>query len=53
MVFHFLFFTVKIERNEVSPERRMAEFKRSQFLKEREEAQAMEAAQLPGFLSRI
>ncbi|MFY0546003.1 hypothetical protein [Brevibacillus sp. H7] len=53
MIFNFLFFTVKIERNAVSPELRLAEMKRNQFLKEREEAQAMEAAMLPEFISRM
>jgi hypothetical protein len=53
MVFNFLFFTVKIERNASSPEMRLAEMKRNQFLKEREEAQAMEAAQFPEFISRV
>ncbi len=53
MVFNFLFFKVKIERNEASPEMRAAEFKRSLFLKQREEAQAMEAALFPEFISRM
>lgn len=53
MVFNFLFFTVKIERSVSSMEMRIAESKRDQFLKAREEAFAMEAAQYPDFVSRI
>lgn len=45
MVLHFLFFTIKIERKQVSPEQRMASYARTRYLEERAEAHALQAAQ--------
>jgi hypothetical protein len=53
MVFNFLFFTVKIERNVSSAEARLARYRQDQLLKAREEAHVMEAAQYPEFVNRI
>lgn len=53
MVFHFLFFTVKIERKKPSAKQRAAEYQRARFLQERAEAQALEAARYPEFLTRV
>lgn len=53
MIFNFLFFTIKIQRNTTSPEMDAARYQRHQFLKQREEAHALEAAQFPEFISRI
>jgi len=53
MVFNFLFFTVKIEKHSSSPEMRLAEWNRDRFLKERLEAQVLEAAQFPEFVTRM
>ncbi|MGG1664312.1 hypothetical protein [Brevibacillus sp. NRS-1366] len=50
MVLHFLFFTIKIERNQVSSEQRIANYARARYLEERAEAHAFQAAQ---FISRI
>ncbi|MFD2369206.1 hypothetical protein ACFSO0_04315 [Brevibacillus sp. GCM10020057] len=46
MVLHFLFFTIKIERNQPKPAQRIAAYERSRYLEQRAEAQALEAAQL-------
>jgi hypothetical protein len=53
MAFNFIFFTVKIERNVSSAEKRIAALERERFLQEIEEARKMEAAQYPDFVSRI
>ncbi|CAJ1003992.1 MULTISPECIES: YrzI family small protein [Bacillales] len=53
MVFHFLFFTVRIERKKSSANQRAAEYQRSRYLQERAEAQALEAARYPEFLTRV
>jgi hypothetical protein len=53
MVFHFLFFTVKIERKKPSAKQRAAEYQRARYLQERAEAQALEAARYPEFLTRV
>ncbi|GEB35436.1 MULTISPECIES: hypothetical protein [Brevibacillus] len=45
MVLNFLFFTIKIERNHVQPEQRLAAYARTRYLEERAEAHAFEAAQ--------
>ncbi|WP_170163446.1 hypothetical protein [Brevibacillus gelatini] len=50
MVLNFLFFTVKIERKQVSRKQRQAAYARARYLEERAEAHAFEAAQL---VSRI
>lgn len=50
MVFHLLFFTIKIERKHASAAERIAAFERSRYLEQRAEAHAFEAAQL---ISRI
>ncbi|UFJ41277.1 YrzI family small protein [Brevibacillus humidisoli] len=47
MVFHFLFFTVRIERRVKTFEERYAHYRRDQQLREWEEAHRMEAARLP------
>jgi hypothetical protein len=53
MVFNFLFFTVKIERNVSSAEARFVRYRQDQLLKAREEAHGREAAQYPEFVSRL
>lgn len=46
MVLNFLLFTIKIERNQVNAEQRMAENARAHYLEKRAEAHALESAQL-------
>ncbi|GED67694.1 hypothetical protein BRE01_13960 [Brevibacillus reuszeri] len=50
MVLNFLFFTIKIERNHVNAEQRIATYARTRYLEERAEAHAFQAAQ---HISRI
>jgi len=50
MLFHLLFFTIKIERTPASSAQRIAAYERSRYLEQRAEAHALEAAQL---MSRI
>lgn len=50
MVFHFLFFTVKIER--FNDEQRHADYACERYLQERAEAHALQAAQYPDFAIR-
>lgn len=53
MVLHFVFFTVKIERSSSSAEEQMIQQRQAELFRQREEAQFMEAAQYPSFISRI
>jgi hypothetical protein len=53
MVFNFVFFSIRIERNISSMEKRIAEIQREQYLNQFAEAHQFEAAQYPGFVSRI
>ncbi|NGQ97389.1 YrzI family small protein [Brevibacillus sp. SYP-B805] len=53
MVFNFLFFTVKIERNDSSAEACIAALERERILQQIEETRHFAAAHYPNFVSRI
>lgn len=46
MMFQVFSFTVRIERNSPTPEQRWSQYRQEQWLRAREEAHAVEAAQL-------
>ncbi|WP_167569094.1 hypothetical protein [Brevibacillus migulae] len=53
MIFNFIFFHIKIERNVASRAEQIAEYQREQYLNQAAEAFKVSAAQYPEFVSRI
>ena len=52
MIFNFIFFTVKIEKNHMSVEKQIAQLEQERRIKARAEAHMMEAASYPEFATR-